>query len=897
MVRSGGEIGRREGLKIPWDKIPCGFDPRPEHIVTRHEPRKRVSSFGLRPRLVALVLAAVAPFVFLITMVAQQNRSNERLSAEESALGNARALADRIDSRFGAIETVILTLTHSVSPNPRDSLQNDKLLRDVLTELPPGFAHFAVTTLDGRVIGTSDTLPNGHRRAIAPGSGAPDTTRDFDIHAPAPIFGATGPSAIAISHTDSSLRVRMIGFMGIDRLQHELMRASLPSGSIATVVDPRGTVILRSRNSNKWLGRRVERSALFNSSRGRREGIAAVSDIEGDNVFSGYVTASHVSWIVHVGSPKFLALAKERSEFWRALGFGAIALALAIVLAWTQASRIIAPIRKVVRDALLLSNGDLSHRSALATDTDEIGVLGTSLNAMAETLQKREEALKRSEMRFRAIIENVDDVIIIARPDGSRTYVSPAMARVLGYREEELLAFNARDMIHPADWPAVRELIRDVQTTPGTTLFGQARYRHRNGSWRIMDVSLTNLSEVAGVDGLLVNLRDVTEHVTLETELRQAQKMESVGQLAGGVAHDFNNLLTVISGRIDFLLGASNLERDQEDDLTEIKKAADRAASLTQQLLAFSRKQLLQPRVVDLNRTLDDVEPMLRRLIGEDIQIRIEHGADLGFVTADPGQLQQILMNLALNARDAMPSGGVLTFVTANHTVRNEADALAAKLNVGDYVMLQVSDTGVGMDQATQARIFEPFFTTKGHGRGTGLGLSTVYGIVKQSGAAISVTSAPQAGTTFKVSFPRTDACALAKPAVEDELSPPLGTETILLVEDDSAVRELVERVLRSRGYSVLAAQHGGDALQLASDPAKEMDLVLTDIVMPAMSGRELVEALQNLRPTVRVLYMSGYTNDEILRRGLHDPNTSFIQKPFTAENLAVQVRKVLDAA
>ncbi|MGH7650927.1 MAG: ATP-binding protein [Gemmatimonadaceae bacterium] len=859
--------------------------------------RKRVISFGLRPRLVALVLAAVAPFVFLITVVAQQNRFNQRLSAEQSALGDAHALADRIDSRFGAIETLILTLAHSVSPSPRDSLRNDKLLRDVLTELPAGFAHFAVTTLDGRLIGTSDTLLNGRRKAIAPVSEALDTALDFDIHAPAPLFGTEGPSAIAVAHTDSSLGIRMIGFMTVDRLQRELMRGSHPGASIATITDSAGTVILRSRNPSRWLGRSVAGSALFNSSSGRREGIATVKDLDAGDVFSGYVTARHVPWIVHVASPQFLAFAKERADFWRALGFGAIALALAIMLAWTQASRIITPIRKVVRDSLLLSKGDLSHRSALASDTDEIGVLGTSLNAMAETLQKREEAMTLSEMRFRAIIENVDDVIIISRADGPRSYVSPAMARVLGYSEEELLALTAQDMIHPADWPGVRELIRDVQTATGTTLFGQARYRHRNGSWRIMELSVSNLSDVAGVEGLLVNLRDVTEHVALESDLRQAQKMESVGQLAGGVAHDFNNLLTVISGRIDFLLGASNLESDQQDDLEEIKKAADRAAGLTQQLLAFSRKQLLQPRVVDLNRTLDEVEPMLRRLIGEDIQIRIEHGDELGFVSADPGQLQQILMNLALNARDAMPSGGVLTFKTANNTVHHERDIATAHLNAGDYVTLNVSDTGVGMDQATQARIFEPFFTTKTHGRGTGLGLSTVYGIVNQSGGAISVTSAPQAGTTFKVYFPRTDGCALAKPAEKDDLSPPLGTETILLVEDDSAVRQLVERVLRSRGYSVIAAEHGRDALHLASDPGKDVDLVLTDIVMPAMSGRELVEALQSIRPMVRVLYMSGYTNDEILRRGLHDPNTSFIQKPFTAENLAAQVRKVLDAA
>jgi two-component system cell cycle sensor histidine kinase/response regulator CckA len=516
---------------------------------------------------------------------------------------------------------------------------------------------------------------------------------------------------------------------------------------------------------------------------------------------------------------------------------------------------------------------------------------------MAEMLEKREDALRRGESRFRAIIENVDDVILIVEADGTRRYVSPAMSRIMGYSEKELLALKAQDMIHPNDWPGIRELIRQVRSSPGVTVVGQARYRHHDGSWRIFDVAVNNLVDVPGVEGLLVNMRDVTEQVTLESELRQAQKMESVGQLAGGVAHDFNNLLTVITGRIDFLIGAPNLDEEQEADLAEVSAAATRAAELTRQLLAFSRKQLLQPRVLDLNRVLDDLEPLLRRLIGEDIKIHIEHGDDLGSVAADPGQLQQILMNLALNARDAMPNGGVLTFRTGNQTVTALSPQGVAPVRPGEYVCLEVSDTGLGMDNATQTRIFEPFFTTKGQGKGTGLGLSTVYGIVKQSGAGISVTSAPDSGTTFRVSFPRVEGYALAQPAERDAASPLSGTETILVVEDETSVRKLVERVLRSRGYHVLSAEHGTHALQLAADPERGVDLVLTDIVMPAMSGRELVEALQTKRPLLRVLYMSGYTDDEIMRRGLHDSNTAFIQKPFTAETLAVQVRRVLDAA
>ena len=498
-------------------------------------------------------------------------------------------------------------------------------------------------------------------------------------------------------------------------------------------------------------------------------------------------------------------------------------------------------------------------------------------------------------MRFRAIIENVDDIVVIMNADGTRRYASPAMTRILGYSQRELLAGRAQDVIHPDDWPAVRELISDARRAPGTTVSGQARCLHQDGSWRIFAATLTDLADVPGVEGIVVNLRDVTQQVALESELRQAQKMESVGQLAGGVAHDFNNVLTVIAGRIDFLLGAPNLDAEQETDLAEIRKAAERATELTRQLLAFSRKQLLQPRVLDLNQILDEVEPMLGRLIGEDIRIRIMPGPNLGSVTADPGQLQQILMNLALNARDAMPFGGVITFQTANQKIAGGAHPDAAHVEPGDYVVLQVADTGVGMDPATQSRIFEPFFTTKAQGKGTGLGLSTVYGIVKQSGASIAVTSAPGAGTTFSVYFPRSDGFALARAAEKDADTPLSGTETILLVEDDGAVRNLVERVLKSRGYRVLAAQHGGDALQLASDQNLEIDLVLTDIVMPTMSGRELVEALQSGRPNVRVLYMSGYTDDEIVRRGLYDPRMSFIQKPFTAPNLAMQVRTVLD--
>jgi PAS domain S-box-containing protein len=395
--------------------------------------------------------------------------------------------------------------------------------------------------------------------------------------------------------------------------------------------------------------------------------------------------------------------------------------------------------------------------------------------------------------------------------------------------------------------------------------------------------------------GRVWSFRDVTERRELEHQLRQAQKMESIGRLAGGVAHDFNNLLTVISGRVEFLVGAPNLTQEQQVDVHEIGKAQERAADLTRQLLAFSRKQILHPQVVDLNASLDEFAPMVRRLIGEDIQIDLVHGESLGRVMADWGQVQQVLMNLALNARDAMPSGGRLSIRTANE-LASTADSDEVRSSPRECVVLEVSDTGSGMDEATAAQIFEPFFTTKGEGMGTGLGLATVYGIVKQSGAFITVETALGEGTKFRILFPTADLVDSVLPKKEEPEITDSGSETILLVEDELSVLALAQRILQMRGYKVLTASYGEAALGIASLPGQQIDLVVTDVVMPGMNGREFVEALHDRTPGIPVLYMSGYTNDDILRRGLMDSSVAFLQKPFTAKSLARLVRSVLDA-
>ena len=510
--------------------------------------------------------------------------------------------------------------------------------------------------------------------------------------------------------------------------------------------------------------------------------------------------------------------------------------------------------------------------------------------AKAET-EMRLAAIKESETRFQAIIENAADVVSIVGFDGVLRYVSTAVTRVLGFEPQALQGTSIFELMDPDDADVASVLFKELAEQAGNVRSGEIRFRHKDSSWRTLHLTAKNLEDVRGIEAIVVSSRDITHQKTLETELRQAQRMETVGQLAGGIAHDFNNLLTAIIGRTEFLAHGENLDTTQREDVEEIRLAGTRAASLTRQLLAFSRKQVLTPRVVDLNVVIRGMEPMLRRLIGEDIVVQIVLEEELGRITADRGQLEQVLLNLCVNARDAMPDGGALSIKTANVTSLDLGITTTAPST--DLVMLFVSDTGHGMDEETRTHIFEPFFTTKPEGKGTGLGLSTVYGIVKQSGAAITVDSGVGRGTSFRILFPRTDA----------ELSAPQlfprsreGTETLLLVEDDRSVRELADRILSDRGYRVTPCSDGKEALRAFSSEPELIDIVVTDLIMPGMSGRELVQALRQIRPGVAALYVSGYTQDEIIRRGLHDPSVTFLQKPFTADELTNKVRAVLDA-
>jgi two-component system, cell cycle sensor histidine kinase and response regulator CckA len=508
--------------------------------------------------------------------------------------------------------------------------------------------------------------------------------------------------------------------------------------------------------------------------------------------------------------------------------------------------------------------------------------------------KKAEEALVLGERRYRDLFEDVPVGLYQSTPEGRLVDVNPAMVSMLGYPDRESLLATPAPLLYIDPEDRVRWTAQ--MTGDGVVLDFDVRMRRADGA-AIWARDTTHVKRAPDGTALLYEgvLEDITERRLLESQLTQTSKMEAVGQLAGGVAHDFNNLLTVIMSCGAMLLDRVDLSDSSREDVSEITAAADRAAGLTRQLLAFSRQQVMQPRVMNINAVIGDLKNMLRRLIGEDVDLQISLDPEIATINADPGQLEQVLMNLVVNARDAMPAGGRLGITTSNSELSSETAAGTLHAAGGNYVMLAVSDTGTGMTAEVQQRLFDPFFTTKDHGRGTGLGLATVYGIVKQSDGEIYVYSELGQGSTFKIYFPRFTSSVELPP---DEVRPkevPRGEESVLVVEDDSNLRGLAARVLRNCGYTVYVAGGGVEALTIALDPATLIDAVVTDVVMPGMNGRELVERLIESRPGMRSLLMSGYTDDDILRRGVLHGETAFLQKPFTPEQLARKVRGVLD--
>ncbi len=534
--------------------------------------------------------------------------------------------------------------------------------------------------------------------------------------------------------------------------------------------------------------------------------------------------------------------------------------------------------------------------SATAPLRDEAGAFSGCVHVLHDVTERRraEEALRYSEERFEVFMDNSPALAWMKDDEGRYVYCNRTMERVVNKKRSEIVGSVGFDL-WPKEIAAVQRehdlaVLRSGEAHEFSELIPDGGRKREEWVLKFPFQDSKGRRLVGGI-GI-----EVTERKRLEHQLRQAQKMEAIGQLAGGVAHDFNNLLTIISGYSEMLLSKVPQQAELLNQIQQISKAAQRAANLTKQLLAFGRRQRMALEVLDLNTVVAHLQSMMPGMVREDIELRMALGHDLGRVKADAEQVEQILINLVINARDAMPHGGTLTFETANADITETFARQHLGMKRGPYVMLAVTDTGCGMDAETQARIFEPFFTTKEEGKGTGLGLATVYGIVKQSGGYISVESATEEGSTFRVYLPRLEAPAVAREPATAVAARAGGTETILVVEDEENLRALVRGVLESCGYRILEATSGDDALALSQHHAAEIDLLLTDVVMPKMNGPDLAARLLVLRPEIKILYMSGYADSSVVLQGVRDTRYAYLGKPFTPQALEHKVRQVLDS-
>ena len=693
----------------------------------------------------------------------------------------------------------------------------------------------------------------------------------------------------------------------------------LASGSVYYKINRGGIILSRwPGNHSEELGTPVRVAGLKEAVRSRGEGTIETTDSSGRKylfVFTPVpVPGENPGLFVAVGIPMEAVFGKaDRLLFINLAGLFVISI-LAFAVAWSGVGRyVLRPLGSIRKAVQGIEEGNLDARTGIVGG-EELGLLAGGIDRMAESLKMREEEKRRadgellaSEQKFRDSMEGVKLAAVQLDLKGTVTFCNSFFLERTGWTREEVLGQNWFDRFLP---DSIREAVRQrfvhiYRETPSEPETFPPQFENpiltRDGRERSI---LWNNSILRDRQGRVIGTSSLGEDVTerrqteealrsSEERLRQSQKMEAVGQLAGGIAHDFNNLLTVITGYSEILLHRFGKDTAECKEVGEIKRAGERAAKLTQQLLAFSRKQLLQPRILDLNEVVSNMDTMLRRLIGEDIDLRISLEKGLGLVKSDPGQIDQILVNLAVNARDAMPGGGVLTIRTANVLLDETFAVDHPSVVPGPHVLLSVSDSGMGMTEETKRHMFEPFFTTKEKGKGTGLGLSTVYGIVQQSMGHIVVQSRKGLGTTIMIYLPRMEG--------EFEKVPPISAtgshrgETVLVVEDEMPVRMLIEEVLSGEGYRVLAAGEGSEGLRLCNEHAGPIDLLITDVVMPRMGGAELASLLEVESPGTRVLFISGYTNDAISRQGILDNSLAFLEKPFTPEALLRKVRETLD--
>jgi len=865
----------------------------------------RLSS--LRVRLVLLVLLAVVPASGLILWTAIEHRQADAELVQQNMLRLADGVALNARQFINQAYRLLAILEEDPEVQKHDVAQLGPFFSDLLQRWP-SYANLGLVGLNGEVLASA--LPSSTTVDVSDRSYFLETIRNRDF--------AMGDYQIGqISHkpivpfgypvTDNAGKITGVLFAAIDvtrlnQLDRE-MQAQLTTGTTLAAIDSSGTVLVYWPNPEKWVGRTVADHPLVKTAWAKGRGMEEAPGLDGIRRFHAFQPLQsrlgRKSVNIIIGTPREVAFAKANQLLARNLSLFGLVAVLALVVAWFGADLfILRRVNPLLRATERLSRGDLGARTGIPPEPGEMTQLAQTFDQMAEALEQREgerkeaeEALKRSEQEKALILESIPEQVLYHDKEMRILWANSAAAESARRTPGELVGHYCYQLYmrrsEPCEGCPVVESLQageprqaEMSFPGGPTLFIRG--------YPVRDAA----GEIAGAVEIAL---DVSARRQLEDQLRQAQRLQAVGKLAGGVAHDFNNLLTAIIGYSDLLMSRLGGDSPLRKDVLEIRKAGERATTLTRQLLAFSRRQVLQPKVLNLNSVVAEMHQMLCRLIGEDVDLVTVLVPGLGRVKADPGQIEQIIMNLVVNARDAMPHGGKLTIETANVDLDDAYVRQHAGVQPGPYALLAISDTGLGMDSETQSQVFEPFFTTKEKGQGAGLGLATVYGIVKQSGGHIWVYSEPGRGTTFKIYLPRVEEPLGLPESTAVRAGATEGTETILVVEDEDEVRWLVCEILQEKGYSVLEVRQSREAVELGQRYEGPIHLLVTDVVMPGMGGRELAENMTRLRPAMKVLYISGYTENAIVHQGVLDEGTHFLPKPFPPEVLARKVRDMLD--
>jgi PAS domain S-box-containing protein len=857
---------------------------------------------SIRARLLLLVVFSALTPAMLVGIFSLEQRETQIADARQDLATLTRYTAKDLEDRVRGTAQLLYGLARAPDLDTPDKAACSAFLAAVLKEHPQYTGILTIT-------------PNGdlHCDSLRTGRVLHLTDRDYFQKARVstapvivePVFGRlTGIAVLQVAYAarreTGELKFVLLASLNLKKYTQLLATNPPFPRTVFALMDRKGTVLVRHPERENLAGTSIAGSPLFRLvGEHRDEGVGEERDVDGElrvwaiNALPNIPDAG--LYILAGVSKRDLAAAANRRLTY-ALSILVVVLLLVVSAAWLLAELgIRRQVGRIVEVVDRLSVGDLGARVSSPHPRGELGQLMASLNHTAESLEGQHKTIESLNRRLTALIDSSPAAIVCLDTGGKVTLWNPAAERVFGWAAAEVVG-----QMYPAVPDAQKDQFAGVLArVMGGEAIADGEGVRRTKDGRLIDVAFRS-APLYGDDGrqagMISVVTDMTEKLSLEKQLRQSQKMEAIGRLAGGVAHDFNNLLTIINGRARMAASVAGSDGRLRRSLAQIVKAGDRAAALTQQLLAFSRQQVLQPEVLDLNDVVRGVSRMLERLIGEDIAVTVSLAERLRRVKADRTQVEQVIMNFVINARDAMPHGGRLTIETTNIELDEAYAQTHPDARPGRHVMLAVSDTGVGMDAATQAKIFEPFFTTKESGKGTGLGLSMAYGIARQSGGNIAVYSEPGRGSSFKVYLPATDEVAENAPPAPVEAAAGAHSGTLLLVEDDPEVRELIREITEVAGYTVLVAPDPLAALETAAQCRDVIHLLLTDVVMPHMDGTELAERLSASRPGLRVLYVSGYAPSAAVEHGLLKPGTALVHKPFTPDLLLRKVREVLAA-